>query len=105
MATTGVIKFDGIAVVTVEANMMEKSMSARAAFVNTKTGESHGFTDGSGHVWSPETKIALATLVSLMERDLGNLHFTSSSSDPVAASAKTETGGIGEHVGDTTPST
>lgn len=105
MATTGVIKFDGIAVVTVEVNMMEKSMSARAAFVNTKTGESHGFTDGSGHVWSPETKVALANLVALMERDLGSLHFVDSPANPAAASTKAETGGLGEHVGDTTPST
>ncbi len=105
MTITGSIKFDALALVSLEANLPEKSMRVRAAFIDTKTGETHGFTDGHGHIWSPETKAALTTLATLIEKDLGRLHLVNART-PGAAKAPVDQGGLGEHVGsDTTPST
>jgi hypothetical protein len=99
MAATGSILFDGIAITTIEADLLKKSLTARAAFVNTRKGTTHGWTEGTGTIWSEETKQLMSGLVTSMERDLGNLHFTSVHS-PSATPSGTPAGpaGLGEHL-------
>lgn len=101
MASTGSIVFDGIAITTIEADILKKSLTARAAFVDTSRGTTHGWTEGNGTIWSEETKKLFVELVGSMERDLGNLHFTST---PTSHSRKTGIevgpGGLSEHLDD-----
>lgn len=101
MAAQGSIVFDGLAITTVEADTLNKTLSARAAFVDSKTGETHGWTEAQGTVWSEKTKAALAALITSMEQDMGRLHFASIPAAPVPdAGSRSEPGGLGEHLQD-----
>lgn len=94
MPVTGLPKFDAIAVaeVTIAYNRDALLMKAKAAYVNTKTGTTHGWLTGT--VWSKETLAKLEELRESLERDLAARNFTS---------ASTETAeyynGLGEHLG------
>lgn len=97
------VKFDTIRVAEITVNFLEATpaVTAKAAFVNTKTGATHGWTTGKR--WSEETMIALAALRESMERDLVGQHFDDGS---VSSSATTSSGsprdafqGLGEHLG------
>jgi len=80
---------------------MNKSLTARAAFVDTRTGNTHGWTEGTGTIWSEETKRALVALVELMELDLSRLHFLGMPEAPSNIQGmRTEPGGLGEHLTD-----
>jgi hypothetical protein len=98
MAVTGTPVFDAVALTTIEIDLMERSLTAKAAFVNTKTGSTHGWTQGAGAIWSEETKAAARVLAVSMENDLAKLHFgtrpEAQSSQPTARS------GLGEHLTD-----
>lgn len=99
------VKFDGIRVAEITVNFLEvsASVSAKAAFVNTKTGATHGWTTGKR--WSDETMAKLVELREMMERDLAAIHFEdgSSSSSPTTSSGGLRDGfqGLGEHLGGT----
>lgn len=99
MAATGTPVFDAIALTTIEINLMEKSLVAEAAFVNTRNGATHGFTKGTGAIWSEETKAAAAALVAAMERDLAHLHFGTPQAEQGLAVAPPASG-LGEHLSD-----
>lgn len=101
MAATGSILFDGIAITTVEADILKKSLTARAAFVDTRKGTTHGWTEGNGTIWSETTKKLFEELIGSMERDLGRLHFTSMPNMPSRETGiDLSTGGLGEHLSD-----
>lgn len=98
-------KFDTIRVAEISVNLLETPalISAKAAFVNTKTGATHGWTTCKS--WSEETVAKLRELRESMERDLANTHFEdgSSSSSPTTSGGSVREGfqGLGEHLGTT----
>lgn len=101
MAATGTIAFDSITITTLEADILGSTLTARAAFVNTNRGTTHGWTEGSGTIWSAETKAALVALVTSMETDMGKLHFTDNSISPSKEKGiQKALGGIAEHLKD-----
>lgn len=101
MAATGNPVFDGIAIMTVQINVLQKGLTSEAAFINTRTGATHGWTKGEATIWSEETKQIAFELVASMERDFARLHFGTSSEAPAAKS--TNIGGLGEHLDDSDP--
>jgi len=101
MVATGTPEFDGITLTTIEVDMITRSLVAKAAFVNTKTGATHGWTEGTGTIWSAETKAAVAALAASMEKDLAVLHFGGTRESTGFSSAATS--GLGEHLADGDP--
>ncbi len=99
----GVPKFDAIAIFNGEFSFMGPTVSLKikAAFVNTKTGHTHGWTTGEGPIWSKNTMDLLGKLRLAMEEDLAKLHLTdgSSVSEVEAGLVETGGGGLGEHLG------
>lgn len=95
-------KFNVIRVAEVNINLVETSgaITAKAAFVNTETGATHGWT--TGRSWSRETLEKVAELRALMERDLEAQHFhDGGSSTPTTSSGGLADvpKGLGEHLG------
>lgn len=76
-------------------------LSAKAAFCDPATGNTHGFTNAESG-WSPDTMQALKALMDSMERDMGLQHFVEGSSAGPTEGPKglrpTSLGGLGEHV-------
>jgi hypothetical protein len=99
----GSAKFDAIVVGEFTASFIGPTtdFKAKAAFVNSKTGQTHGWT--SNQTWSKETIIKLLELRALMETDLGALHLENGGqvlevpTQPRNPPAPT---GLSEHVGD-----
>jgi hypothetical protein len=87
--------------------MQQLEFTAKAAFVSSRTGDTHGWTNAGTSVWSPETIEKLKELRALMEIDLGRLHLEGGgealigpSSTATSVSKGSEgPGGIGEHIG------
>ena len=68
-------KFSGLAIGELTLNKLGPTLKleAKAAFVDPKTGSTHGWTTGSQ--WSPTTIAKLGELLALMEMDMGRAHF------------------------------
>lgn len=102
MAVEGVPVFNALAVLEIEKIDYREgspSLVAHAAFVNTKTGRTHGRT--TGRQWSKETLSKLEELKECMERDMGRQHFGDGMADATTSTAPSkEPVGIGEHLGD-----
>ncbi len=72
----GVLKVDAVKVGAFEVDLMNPpsgKLTAKAAFINSKTGHTHGWTNHM--VWSPATLLKLRELVESMELDLASAHF------------------------------
>lgn len=72
----GVPKIDAVKIGSITVELMNPpsgKMSAKAAFVNSKTGHTHGWT--THEVWSPATLLKLRELCASMEADLAAAHF------------------------------
>lgn len=99
----GVPKFDALAVFNGEFSFMGPTLTlkVKAAFVDTKTGHTHGWTNGEGPIWSKNTMDILGKLREAMEDDLARLHLTDGSTVPEATGGAVEAGGggLGEHLG------
>lgn len=97
----GSAKFDGISLGEAAFSFLGSTvhLEGKAAFVNTQTGDTHGWT--KNEQWSPATIEKLAELRALMELDLGKLHLQDGGTALVttarAASPSAEVGGLGEH--------
>jgi len=102
------MKCDGIALGEASFSFMNSGsiiLEAKAAFVNTRTGDTYGWTKNT--VWSPPTIEKLKELRTLMEIDLGHLHLEEGGEPLTGVSAPAEgrglgsmpKGGIGEEVG------
>jgi len=95
--------FDKIVVGEISVDLLTASpkLSAKAAFVNTKTGSTHGWTTGTQ--WSAETVEKLRELRALMERDLESVHFADDVGQPTTTTGsghiKKELQGLGETLG------
>lgn len=104
MSVKGVPKFDSITMGDLTADFKKAtiSLSGVAAFVDSESGQTHGWTKGEGPVWSKDTMLKLQDLKESMERDLAKVHM---SEDTIRADGdRTKPGlefpsGIGEHVG------
>jgi len=98
-------KFDGIAVAKIEIDFLKNPVhiEVQAAFINTKTGDTHGWTRG-GNVFSDRTRTLLLQLRDSMEQDLADRHFsTGGSSLNTSGPPRAEhVGGISEFLGTTT---
>ena len=96
------VKFDTIRVAEITVSFLESPavVTAKAAFVNTKSGATHGWTTGKR--WSDETMAKLVELRELMERDLSVTHFedgATSSPTTSGGSVREAFQGLGEHLG------
>ena len=101
----GSTKFDSVSVGEGAFSFLGSNLTleAKAAFVNSRTGDTHGWTKNSQ--WSPTTIEKLKELRALMEIDLGALHLENGGEVLVASSTVGQTvassggsGGLGEHL-------
>lgn len=109
MSVKGVPKFDAITLGDFTADFKKAtiSLSGVAAFIDSETGMTHGWTRGNGPVWSKDTMKKLQELKEAMEEDLARIHFGEESIQ--VHGTKTKPGlklpsGLGEHVGRDAPS-
>lgn len=100
----GNAKFDGLAVGEGKFSFMGPTvhLDGKAAFVNSRTGDTHGWTNNTQ--WSPETIAKLSELRALMEVDLGRLHMENGGEVLIGPTntggvGVSSVGGLGEHIG------
>lgn len=74
-------KFDDIKAASVEIDLIKREMKITAAFVDTKTGHTHGWTHRSS--WSKETWNQVQLLAKNAERELRVQHFQNAESSAV----------------------
>ena len=102
MAVEGTPVFNALAILEIEKIDYREgspSLVAHAAFVNTKTGRTHGRT--VGRQWSKETLAKFEELKDSMERDMSRQHFSDGTVDATtSATPGKEPTGIGEFIGD-----
>ncbi len=102
----GTAKFDGIAIGEFSVSFIGQTLDfkAKAAFVNSKSGDTHGWT--AHNTWSPQVVAKLKELKELMEIDLGATHFdgggdlVETTVHPPHIDDRRELGGLGEMLGD-----
>lgn len=105
MAITGTPVFDGLTLIELEANLLNKQLTCKAAFINTRQGATHGYTEGTGAIWSEETRVALRALTDCMERDLARIHLGHTIEGLTPPASVQYPAGLSEHLdGDTTSS-
>jgi hypothetical protein len=95
-------KFNGVRVAEMTVSFLNAApdLKAKAAFINTRTGQTHGWTTGTH--WSRDTQELLAELRQSMERDIEALHFADGAvtdEEPGhTAVVASPGGGLGEHL-------
>jgi hypothetical protein len=110
MSITGTPRFNGLAVGSLMADFTKGTIvvEATAGFVNSETGETHGWTKGEGATWSPDTMKKLQVLREAMEHDLAKMHFkehsVQSNSESASSGFELEDKGLSEHLGVDAPS-
>lgn len=94
----GTAKFDGIALGEFTVNFLGPTTKvvAKAAFVGTQSGHTHGWT--TNEQWSPETMQKLGELRAAMESDLARVHFTGGDVASSSGVFGGQIGGLGEHL-------
>ena len=77
MSVSGKPVFDTIKIGRIEADFLKPQIHLKgiAGFVNTSTGLTHGWTEGTGAMWSSKTHEKLEELKQCMEMDLASKHF------------------------------
>lgn len=99
------VKFDALRVAEIKVSLIEApvTIEAKAAFINTETGATHGWTTGRAG-WSDATIEKLKELRESMEADLARIHFVDGATvTPTTSSGDIREGfqGLGEHLGST----
>jgi hypothetical protein len=94
----GTAKFDGLAVGELSANLLGPmaKLTAKAAFINSETGHTHGWT--TNEQWSPETIVKLRELRAAMEADLARIHFGDGLVEKGEVFGGQVPGGLSEHL-------
>jgi len=95
-------KYTALSVGEFSCNLLGNTvkLTAKAAFVDPRTGATHGWTQCDS--WSPETMEKMREFVNSLESDLARQHFSGFA--PAAAildvskPAGVPSGGLGEHV-------
>jgi hypothetical protein len=106
MTTQGQPKFTGLAIGEITVNRLNAAlrMEAKAAFINTRTGQTHGWT--TGNQWTPPTLAKLNELLTLMEEDMARTHFeqgeAATTQTATNVNGNTPRGGLGEYITDPT---
>jgi hypothetical protein len=97
----GTPKFNALVVAEIAIDFLKSTAKAKAAFINTLSGETHGWTEGSNTIWSEQTKIKLRELRESMEIDLAVVHFgdTQRTGTAPTSSPFPTNDGLGEHLG------
>ena len=106
MSINGTLKADQLVLGKFSVDWLRETMrvTALAALVNSKTGQTHAFIDGAGVQWSTDTKRALDELRVCMESDLARVHLEGASvveQTLASGSAGLKVSGLGEHLGTT----
>jgi hypothetical protein len=106
MIKVGSPRFDALAVGEVTINLLGPTinMTAKAAFIDSVTGSTCGWTNNTQ--WSHETIAKMKELTLLLERDIAHNHFSGSSevaASPVPHAPNVASTGLGEHLGDEPP--
>jgi hypothetical protein len=103
---SGIPKFNAIAAYegSFSFSALGAALNVKAAFVDTKVGHTHGWTTGTGSIWSKQTMDILNQLRDSMEADLARLHFEDGTIETVVKSSGVSTpspapGGLSEHLG------
>ena len=102
MSVKGTPAFDTLAVSRINIDFMpsQATIEVTAAFANSQTGQTHGWTKGNGLAWSKETLMAIRTLRERMAEDLAKLHFKEFSvAEPGGGAKPSGSSGIAEHLG------
>jgi len=101
----GTAKIDGIALGEGTFSFLspDSKLTAKAAFVSSTSGHTHGWTSAQGG-WSKETLLKLKELRESMERDIAALHLSDvieGASGPSALLSPDARGpsGLGDHLG------
>lgn len=96
----GTAKFDGIAIGEFTVNFLDHTtkLHAKAAFVASESGLTHGWT--TNEQWTPTTMEKLRELRTAMENDLAAIHFSGAFSAGNVPSADTRSTGLGEFLTD-----
>ena len=98
----GTTKIDGLALGELRVSFLGEGLEiyGKAAFVDSTTGNTHGWTEGRGQLWSKNTLAKLAELRLCMEMDLGAVHLKNmEDGDTGTAAAEDDEGGLVEHLG------
>lgn len=99
----GTPKFNALAIKEISADIGVNNLTlvAKAGFVDTATGATHGWTRAEGALWSRETREKLIELKDLMERDMATLHLHEFTSQGTQQTVRppVEPGGLMEHLG------
>lgn len=94
-------KFDKVVVGELSCNFFEGpgSLTAKAAFVNSRVGSTHGWTNNKN--WSADTIRKLGELRQSMQNDLEYIHFEGEAEEqPQVKSEASPPPGLAEHLGD-----
>ena len=104
---TGTPKFNSLALGELAVNFIRRTeegpaISVKAAFLNSETGTSHGWTTaGAGHggpKWSPAVYEKLAALKEQLELETAQLHLEDVAGAPDGPQHGEQVGGLGEHL-------
>jgi len=104
MTVRGTLKADGLVVAKITIDFLQNPVKvhALAALVETQGGQTVGWSEGDGGVFSSETMEKLQDLRLSMEQDLAKRVFVEGHAVNSAAKrgdAGIDMGGLGEHIG------
>ncbi len=101
----GTPKFDTLTILLIKSDMtkLPHSLEAEAAFLDSTTGATHGWTKGSSSFWSEQTMNHFKELKKSMEKDMCKLHFSYLVDEEEKKTGLVITG-LAEHLSDPTPS-
>lgn len=98
--------FDSVSIGSLMADLMggtaNTKLEAKVAFVNSQTGQTHGWT--THRQFSPKVLAKVRELTTLMEEEVAALHFSETRPTldavvPALSSPSEGLGGLGEHLG------
>jgi len=105
MSVKGVLKADQLTVGKIVIDWMKQrgiQIEVLAGLTDTESGTTRGWVDGTGIVWSENTREALNNLREALENDIAQEHFQGGgSSGALSSGLSIPSGGLGEHIGTT----
>lgn len=106
MSVKGTLKADQVNIGRITIDWMKQQgmlVQILAGLIDTTTGNTRGWMDGTGIIWSEKTGRAMEALRQCMEEDLAREHLTAAqgylSTSNAPPGLTLPPGGIGEYVG------